>query len=151
MSDKPFLPPRWVVLSAWAVHRGIYRISGGRRGLWRPRPDKWGMMRLTTVGRRSGTPRSVILAYYEDGADLVTMAMNGWGEGDPAWWLNLQAHPDGTVELAGATRQVRGRPAAAGAEHDRLWERWRFYNKQLDGYAALRRTPATVVVLEPLP
>jgi len=48
-------------------------------------------MRLTTTGRRSGQNRSVILGYIEDGPKLVTLAMNGWGEGEPAWWLNLQA------------------------------------------------------------
>jgi hypothetical protein len=36
---------------------------------------------------------SVILGYYEDGPNLVSMAMNGWGAAEPAWWLNLQAHP----------------------------------------------------------
>src|SRR5262245_1180849 len=41
--------------------------------------------------------RSVILGYVEDGPNLVTMAMNGWADGEPAWWLNLQAHPDATV------------------------------------------------------
>jgi deazaflavin-dependent oxidoreductase (nitroreductase family) len=56
-------------------------------------------MRLTTIGRRTGNQRSVILAYLQDGANLVTLAMNGWAEPEPAWWLNLQAHPNATVEL----------------------------------------------------
>ena len=51
-------------------------------------------MRLKTVGRKSGKERVAILGYYEDGPNLVTMAMNGWADGEPAWWLNLQAHPD---------------------------------------------------------
>ncbi len=57
------------------------------------------MMRLKTVGRRSGRERHAILGYFEDGPNLITMAMNGWGEPEPAWWLNLQADPDTTVEL----------------------------------------------------
>ena len=60
-------------------------------------------MRLTTTGRRSGKPRSVILGYYEDGPNLVSMAMNGWGAAEPAWWLNLQADPQAVVELAGGS------------------------------------------------
>ena len=56
-------------------------------------------MYLTTVGRRTGRNREVIIGYFEDGADLVTMAMNGWGEAEPAWWLNVQAHPDVTANL----------------------------------------------------
>ncbi len=81
-------------------------------------------MRLTTVGRRSGKERSVILGYYEDGPNLVTMAMNGWKDAEPAWWLNLQAHPDGKVEPTDGTRAIHGR-AAQGEEHERLWARWR--------------------------
>jgi hypothetical protein len=41
----------------------------------------------------------VIIAYFEDGPNLIAMAMNGWADGEPAWWLNLQAHPDASVDL----------------------------------------------------
>lgn len=152
MSEKrgPRVPPRWIVRLAWAAHRGGYRLSGGRLGLWRPRPGKWGALRLTTHGRRTGRQRSVILGYFEDGADLVTMAMNGWGEGEPAWWLNLQAQPDASVDLPGGARAVRGR-AALGDERSRLWELWRAIDGDLDGYAALRSTETAVVILEPRP
>ena len=75
-------------------------------------------MRLTTVGRHSGKKRSVIVGYYADGPNLVTMAMNGWRDAEPAWWLNLQGHPDATVKLTDGTRAIRGR-AAQGDEHDR--------------------------------
>lgn len=143
------LPPRWFVVSAWHVHRWMVRATGGRLGLWRPRPGKWGALRLTTTGRRSGEPRRVIVGYFEDGPNLISMAMNGWGAVEPAWWLNLQAHPEGVVELAGGIRrEVLGR-AAAGAERDRLWERWRGIDRNLDGYAARRPTETAVVVLEP--
>jgi hypothetical protein len=42
---------------------------------------------------------SVILGYLDDGAYLITMAMNGWADGEPTRWLNLQAHPDASVDL----------------------------------------------------
>jgi F420H(2)-dependent quinone reductase len=77
-------------------------------------------MRLTATGRRTGRRRSVIVGYFEDGPDLVTMAMNGWGDGEPAWWLNLQANPDAKVRLAGGSLLVRAR-TAAGGERSRLW------------------------------
>jgi F420H(2)-dependent quinone reductase len=80
----PRLPPRWFVIAAWRTHRAFYRLSGGRLGLWRPKGEKWGTLRLTTIGRRSGKERSAILGYYEDGPNLVTLAMNGWADGDPA-------------------------------------------------------------------
>ncbi|MEU7906578.1 nitroreductase/quinone reductase family protein [Actinoplanes sp. NPDC049118] len=147
---SPWLPPRWFIRLAWAVHRAVYRVTGGRMGLGRPKTGRWGTLRLTTRGRRSGLERSVILGYFEDGPNLVTLAMNGWGEAEPAWWLNLQAHPDVTVVLADGTRAVRGR-AAVGDERSRLWSRWRDINGNLDGYAARRPTETAVVVLEPRP
>ena len=145
----PRMPPRWFVTTAWHVHRGIYRVTRGRFGLWRPRPGRWGTLRLTTTGRRSGQPRSVILGYVEDGPNLVTLAMNGWADPEPAWWLNLLAHPDAEVVLATRALRVRGR-AAEGAERDRLWARWREIDRDLDGFAAKRSRETAVVVLEPV-
>lgn len=107
-------------------------------------------MRLTTAGRRSGQQRSVILGYLEDGPNLVTLAMNGWGEGEPAWWLNLQAHPQARVQITDGSREVLAH-AATGDEQARLWDTWRLLDKNLDGYAVRRSTPTTVVVLEPTP
>jgi deazaflavin-dependent oxidoreductase (nitroreductase family) len=106
-------------------------------------------LRLTTTGRRSGEQRSVILGYYEDGPNLVSMAMNGWGAAEPAWWLNLQAEPRALVELAGGLRRRVHARAAAGEERDRLWQRWRELDENLDGYAARRPRETAVVVLEP--
>jgi len=143
------LPPRWFVVIAWHLHRLIVRASGRRKGLWPARPGKWGALRLTTRGRRSGEPRSVIVGYYEDGPNLVTMAMNGWGAAEPAWWLNLQAHPGAVVELAGGVRhEVRGR-AAVAAEREGLWQRWRELDQRLDDFAARRPRETAVVILEP--
>ena len=89
-----------------------------------------------------------MVGYFEDGSDLVTMAMNGWGEGEPAWWLNLQAHPDVRADLPDGPRLVTGR-AATGEERDRLWARWREIDDDLDDFAARRSTETAVVVLEP--
>jgi deazaflavin-dependent oxidoreductase (nitroreductase family) len=146
----PRVPPPWFVHLAWRVHRGLYRLSGGRF-LWTPSNRRgWGALRLTTIGRTSGQERSVIIGYLEDGADLVALAMNGWDEGHPSWWLNLQENPEAVVRLAARPpRPVRARPAV-GAERDRLWQRWLAVNPDLDAYAGRRSTEAAVVVLEPL-
>ena len=148
-TSAPRLPPRWFVRTAWVVHRAIYRLTRGRRGLWPPKVDRWGTMRLTTIGRRTGRERSAILGYFEDGPNLVTLAMNGWADGEPAWWLNLQSDPDARVDLADGTRAVRGR-AAEGEDRARLWARWRDMGDDVDGYATLRSTETAVVILEPL-
>lgn len=144
----PRLPPRWFIRLAWFAHRRLVGLTGGRLGLWRAKPKGWGALRLTTIGRRTGRERSVIVGYFEDGPNLVTMAMNGWGEGEPAWWLNLQAHPDVQVDLRGGPRRVTAR-AAEGDERGRLWARWREIDKNLDAYAARRSTQTAVVILEP--
>jgi F420H(2)-dependent quinone reductase len=99
------LPPRWFIKTFWQLHRRIVGASRGRKGLWAPRPRKWGALQLTTSGRRTGEPRSVILEYFEDGPNLVSMAMNGWGGAEPAWWLNIQADPEAQVDLAGGVRR----------------------------------------------
>ncbi len=149
--DEPHearLPPRWFIRTFWALHRAFYRGSGGRLGLRKPTADRWGMLRLRTVGRRSGAERVAILGYFEDGPDLVTMAMNGWGDPEPAWWLNLQAQPDAFVELVDGPRTVHARPAV-GEERERLWARWAHYDQGLDDYAALRSRETAVVIFEP--
>ncbi len=145
-------PPRPLIRTFWKLHRAAYRITGGRFGLKQPEAgSRFGMMRLTTVGRRSGKPRMTIVGYYEDGPNLVTLAMNGWGQSDPAWWLNLQANPETMVGLADGPRAVRAH-AATGAERDRLWAKFQDYpgwGDDLDGLAARRPTETTIVVLEP--
>jgi deazaflavin-dependent oxidoreductase (nitroreductase family) len=134
------------------LHRGLYRFSRGRIGLSRPEAgSKFGTMRLATVGRRSGHPRVAIVGYFEDGENLVTLAMNGWGEKEPAWWLNLQAQPDATVGLADGPRAVRAR-AATGAERERLWARFADFpgwGADIDALSTRRSSETAVVVLEP--
>ncbi len=148
----PKTPPRLLVRTFWKLHRAAYRVTGGRFGLSQPEAGaRFGMMRLATVGRRSGRSRIAIVGYYEDGPNLVTLAMNGWGEKEPAWWLNLQARPDTTVQLPGETRAVRAR-AATGDERDRLWATFADYpgwGDDIDGLADRRPRPTTVVVFEP--
>ena len=144
--------PRIALRTFWLLHRAMVRLSGRRFGLSRPEAgERFGMMRLTTLGHRSGATRVAIVGYYEDGPNLVTLAMNGWGKAEPAWWLNLQASPNATIDLPDGTRAVRAR-AASGEERDRLWANVREYPgwaPDIDASASLRPTPTAVVVLEP--
>jgi deazaflavin-dependent oxidoreductase (nitroreductase family) len=142
------LPPRWFIRLFWVMQRAAYSVTGGRLGLRTATADGQGWLRLRTVGRRSGQERAAILAYFEDGPDLVTMAMNGWADAEPAWWLNLQAQPDVIVDLPGGSRAVHGR-AADKEERPRLWARWAVYDKDLDAYAARRSRETAVVILSP--
>lgn len=150
---KAWVPPRWFVRTAWKVHKAIDRAKGGTGVLRAPTGTRSGMLRLRTVGRRSGQERMVIVAYWVDGDRYVTLAMNGWQPESPQWWLNLRAHPDAVVETVEGTFPVRGR-AATGAERDRLWavtSRYAGWGDGLDRFAARRPRETPVVVLEPRP
>ena len=141
-------PPPWFVHTAWRVHRGL---QAQWRSIPGPTSNKrgWGTLRLSTIGRKSGQERSVIIGYLEDGPNLVAMAMNGWDEGDPSWWLNLEAHPDAVVRLPHQQpRLVRAR-ASAGEERDRLWQCWVAVDPRLDAYAVRRSTETPVIALQP--
>jgi deazaflavin-dependent oxidoreductase (nitroreductase family) len=151
-APAPTLAPRWFVHTAWRVHRALYRPQTERRPL--PLDDveqAWlGAPRLTTVGRKSGQERSVIVGYLEDGPNLILVAMNGWDEGHPAWRLNLKAHPDAVVRLPGqGERAVRAREVA-GDEREPLWQRWAAVQPDYDGFAGRRSTDTPVIVLQPV-
>jgi F420H(2)-dependent quinone reductase len=148
-TEPPRLPPAWFKHAFWRVHRTLCRISGGRF-LWTPASKRgWGALRLTTVGRRSGKERSVILGYIEDGSDPVVLAMNGWDDGHPAWWLNVEAHPDVVVRLARQRPRAMHARRVEGEERDRLWQRWAEIDVGIDAYAERRTVETPVIVLEP--
>lgn len=143
--------PRFLLRIFWALHRAIYRGTGGRIGLSRPQAGKrFGMLRLTTVGRKSGERRQAMVGYFPDGTNLVTLAMNGWGEAEPSWWLNLQARPEAKVETPHGRASVRAREAV-GAERDRLWRGFSEYPGwgDVNALTSHRARPTAVVVLEP--
>jgi deazaflavin-dependent oxidoreductase (nitroreductase family) len=149
-TPKPVIVPRWLVRTIWIAHRAAYSLTGGRFGLRPSTETQWGMLRLTTVGRRSGKQRVAIVGYIVDGPNLVIPAMNGWADPEPAWWLNLQADPDTSVELPDGRREVTAR-AAVGTERDRLWARFVGLGSAAytDASAALRSRETALVVLEP--
>ena len=146
------VPPRALIRVFWAIHKSTVRLTLGRVGLWRPRAGKrFGVMQLTTLGRRSGVPRMVIVGYFEDGLNLVTLAMNGWADAEPGWWINLQARPEASVLLRTGPRSVRARPAA-GEERDRLWaqvDNYPGWGADIDDLATRRSMDTTIVVFEP--
>ncbi|RCS60852.1 nitroreductase/quinone reductase family protein [Microbacterium sp. JB110] len=149
MAGKPFVPPRFVVKTAWVIHRWLARRGTGR-GLWEPGQRKtWGALALTTTGRSTGNPRTAIIAYLPDGADRVhALAMNGWMEGHPAWWLNLKADPEASALFADGTRHKVAAAVAEGDERERLWTVWEDNEPGLKVLASRPRTPTEIVILE---
>ena len=143
--------PHWLIRSIWKGHRALLRLTGGRFGLRTPTETRWGMLRLTTVGRRSGKERVAILGYIEDaGGGIVIPAMNGWMDPEPAWWLNLQSNPNAKIILPGGDRRPVKARAAQGEERDRLWRALVDLGTAAytDANAAVRARETAIVVFE---
>jgi deazaflavin-dependent oxidoreductase (nitroreductase family) len=143
--------PRRLATLVTRLHARLLRLSRGRlrRSLFLAGGQP--VLVLTTRGRKTGRPRSTPVAYFRDGTSFVISAANAGLDRPPAWWLNLQARPDTTVEVPGERRAVRAR-AATGEERDRLWAKFRDYpgwGDDIDGLATRRSSETAVVVLEP--
>lgn len=104
------------------------------------------LLLLTTTGRKSGEPVTVVMGYRPSGSAMVVIASNNGAPDDPQWYRNLQANPQATVEVADKKLQVRAR-TAEGEERDRLGALIDYLERQ----QALTARRIPVVVLEPVP
>jgi deazaflavin-dependent oxidoreductase (nitroreductase family) len=128
-----------------ALHRFLYRASGGRIG-----SHIWGLpiVLLTTTGRQSGRRRTVPLCSLRDGESFVVIASYGGLDRSPSWWLNLQSEPRATVQLGSMTHDVVAREATAD-ERARLWAE---VTRRAPGYLDYERRTSRripVVLLDP--
>jgi deazaflavin-dependent oxidoreductase (nitroreductase family) len=114
----PFVSSRVTRLHGWLLRRARGRLR--RSWLFAAGQP---VLALTTIGRRSGQPRTTAVACFVEGDELVLAGMNLGRARHPAWALNLEATPQARVAVAGATAEVTAR-RAVGAERDRLWRRW---------------------------
>jgi F420H(2)-dependent quinone reductase len=101
------------------VHAGVYRATKGKVF---GRMGKSPLLLLNTVGRKSGKKRTTPLIYVVDGEDFVIIASKGGAPTHPAWYLNLMAHPDVTVEVGDREVKVRAEEVY-GDEKTRLWQK----------------------------
>lgn len=88
------------------------------------------------VGAKSGTERIAPLAYTLDGDDVVIIASKGGTPENPAWYHNLRANPNTTIELGPDTIEVTAEPLAEGAERERLFKQMA---DQLDNFNEYQR------------
>ena len=139
----------WPALNrAAGVHTWLYRKTGGRIG--HDIPGVRGKMALLDhVGARSGTPRTSPLLYFSDGENVVLVASKGGFPKHPAWYHNLLANPDTTVQVGGERRQVHAR-VATPAERGHLWpQAERMYRGYADYQARSKGREIPLVILEP--
>ncbi len=116
------------------VHHLLLKVSFGKVG-WKV--GDMPVLELTTTGRRSGEPRSVMLTSpLQRGEEIVVVASRGGDDHHPAWFLNLQAEPRVEVALAGAAKAPYRARVATAEEHAELWPR---VTSTYDGYAGYQR------------
>lgn len=129
------------------AHTAIYRASGGRVG--HTFPGLPTMLLLDHVGARSKTKRTSPLLYVRDGENLVIVASKGGYPRHPAWFHNLKANPETTVQVGRERRAVRAR-VATDEERPRLWaQAVAAYPGYEDYQARSKGRTIPLVVLEP--
>jgi F420H(2)-dependent quinone reductase len=131
------------------VHVALYRWSGGRIGNHLPGWPGTRILLLEHTGARSGMRRTSPLMFYEDGESVAVVASKAGQPTNPAWFHNLRAHPETTIQIGSEFREVRAR-IATEEERDRLWARflasfpgYSFYERNARG----RRIP--IMILDP--
>src|SRR5688500_9808998 len=119
-TEKDLSGPARLALKLGSVaHAGLYRATGGKLF---GRMGKSPILLLNTVGRKSGQKRTSPLLYAMDGEDFIVIASKGGAPTHPAWYLNLRANPQATVEIG--DREVRIEAEVADPEDKaRLWQK----------------------------
>jgi deazaflavin-dependent oxidoreductase (nitroreductase family) len=131
------------------IHVALYRRSGGRLGGHLPGWPGARILLLDHIGAKSGVRRTSPLMYHEEG-DVVAVAASKAGQpSHPAWFYNLEAHPDTTIQIGSEVRNVCAR-VASDEERARLWPEFVAFYSGYDFYqrhAGARRIP--IVILDP--
>jgi deazaflavin-dependent oxidoreductase (nitroreductase family) len=129
-----------------AFHRSLIKISGGRAG-WTA--SNMPVLELTTTGRKTGRPRSVMLTSpVQEGMALVVVASRGGDDKPPAWFLNLQDNPEVGATLQGSPRQRMRARVATPEERIRLWPRVVADHKNYAEYQTKTTREIALVLLE---
>jgi deazaflavin-dependent oxidoreductase (nitroreductase family) len=130
------------------LHTALYRATGGRLGQKVP-GGRGKMLLLDHVGAKSGTKRTSPLLYVRDGDDVVVIASKGGFPKNPAWYHNLMANPDTTVQVGPERRKVHAR-VANPEERERLWPlAVKDYGGYEDYAARSKGREIPLVILEP--
>jgi deazaflavin-dependent oxidoreductase (nitroreductase family) len=139
----------WPVLRhVMGLHATVYKVSGGRIG--HKLPGVPPTLLLDHVGAKSGTDRTTPLTYLADGDDFVIVASKGGYPKNPAWFHNLRANPDTTVQIGSEHRPVHARVANPD-ERTRLWPKVVAIHSGYADYQERTEREIPLVILEPRP
>jgi len=129
------------------VHRAAIKVTAGRVG-WRA--GSMPVLELTTIGRKSGQPRSVMLTSpVQEGETLVIVASRGGDDRNPAWVLNLRDRADVAVRLRGKPERRMSARIATPDERARLWPQVTATYKGYAEYQKKTDREIPLVLLEP--
>ncbi len=123
----------------------VYRLTRGRLF---GKIGRAPVLLLTSIGRRSGQPRTAPVLYLADGERVVVIGSNAGNERAPAWSYNLRANPEAEVQIGGEVRSVRAR-VAEGEERAELWRKMNEQYAGFDDYEERTSRDIAVFVLEP--
>jgi len=130
------------------IHRAVLAVSFGRLG-WDA--GRMPVLELTTTGRKSGQPRSVMLTSpYQEGATIVIVASRGGDDQHPAWFLNLRDDPSVEVRWKGGPKHAMTARIADPAERARLWPLVIKDHKNYAGYQTKTSREIPLVLLDPV-
>ncbi|WP_431816743.1 nitroreductase family deazaflavin-dependent oxidoreductase [Gordonia jacobaea] len=134
------------------LNTALYKRSGGRLGrTWRvgsAMRNPVDVCLLTTIGRKSGQPRTVPLLYLRDGDTIVVVASQGGLPSNPAWYLNLRSNPDVSIQIGSQTGEYTAHTANE-QERERLWPRLVELYADFDTYKAWTERTIPVVICTP--
>ncbi len=139
------MPNRALIRFISVVHRELYRASRGLVGGHTGGP----VLLLTTVGRKSGRRRTTPLLYVQEGTNWIVVGSNGGDDCHPAWWLNLKADANATIQVKGKVERVRAREATE-EETAALWPRFVEMYSHYETYRRRTSRQIPVVILEPV-
>jgi deazaflavin-dependent oxidoreductase (nitroreductase family) len=140
------MPSRFTLKSMNAIHKTLLAVSFGRIG-WNA--GNMPVLKLTTVGRKSGAKREVMLTSpLQIGDTWVIVASKGGDDDHPAWYLNLLAEPRVEVDIRG-TRSVRTARVANADERASMWPKITATYTGYAGYQNRTSREIPLILLEP--
>jgi F420H(2)-dependent quinone reductase len=124
----------------------VYRMTGGRlAGKWTHGEP---MLLLTTIGRKSGEPRTVTLVFMKDGERLIVVGSQAGLSTDPLWMKNAEADPAVTVEIGATKKNMRARRGTA-EEKAHYWPALCAMNSDYADYQSRTTRDIPILLLDP--
>jgi deazaflavin-dependent oxidoreductase (nitroreductase family) len=140
------MPSDFTLKSMNAIHRAILKVSFGKYG-WQAAGMP--VLELTTIGRKSGEPRSCMLTSPLQVGDVyVIVASRGGDDHHPAWFLNLQSNPEVTVSIRGGQPEKKCARIASEQERAEMWPKIITKFRNYGGYQEKTSREIPVILLE---